>query len=183
MVHLRFLNEKRDPLNEKACKLIWGLQCKHPWCPRVLLLARPTRHAYTSLPLTYERSLGSRSFLLLNLISHYLPQRSNHPPAPNGDCPPRNPPSNLRQPAMATASTVMHPCHRALRCRSFSPQSGSWRTPCLAPIGNWRPGCQGRRTSPEFYCGPHPPCHQDDLMRVRQGEKLLRGPSKPYHTA
>lgn len=41
-----------------------------------MLLARPTCHAYTSLPLTYEKSLGSRGLLLLNLISHYLPLKS-----------------------------------------------------------------------------------------------------------
>lgn len=53
-----------------------GYQGKHPGCIRVLLLACPTCHAYTSLPLTYEKNLGSRSLLLLNLISHYLPLKS-----------------------------------------------------------------------------------------------------------
>lgn len=73
MVHLRFLNEKPDPLNEKACKLIWRLQCKHPWCLRVLLLACTTRTHTTSLSLTYEKTLGSRSLRSLNMICHYSP--------------------------------------------------------------------------------------------------------------
>lgn len=72
MVQLRFLNEKRDPLNERARKLIWGLQCKHPRCSRVLLLARTTPSRIHKFALDVrEKTLGSRS--LLNLISHNLP--------------------------------------------------------------------------------------------------------------
>lgn len=37
----------------------------------------PVTHS-TSLPLTYEKSLGSRNLLLLNLISHYLPPTITH---------------------------------------------------------------------------------------------------------